>query len=277
MNAGVAGSMLPEPRRVLRVRRETPDTVSLTIETSAETFSFLPGQFNMLYAFAVGEVPISVSGDPGRRREIIHTIKAVGAVSRALCSLRKGTVVGLRGPFGRPWPLADLEGEDLVIVAGGLGLAPLRPVVYHVLKHRGAYRAVSLLVGARTPDDLLFQGELARWKQRGDLRVLTIVDRAGPAWKGRVGVVPMLLDETPIDPRRTVALTCGPEVMTRFTVRALAQRGLPDERIYASLERNMKCAVGFCGHCQYGPSFVCKDGPVFRFDRIRSLFWLREA
>jgi NAD(P)H-flavin reductase len=269
--------MLPEPRRVMRARRETHDTVTLTIEASPENGPFLPGQFNMLYAFGVGEAPISLSGDPAGGRDIVHTIKAVGAVSQALCRLRTGSVVGLRGPYGRPWPVADIAGQDLMLIAGGLGLAPLRPVVHHVLAHRRTYGTVSLLVGARRPEDLLFQRDLARWKTRGDLRVSTIVDRAGRAWKGRVGVVPTLIGDTLIDAGRTVAFVCGPEVMMRFTVRELAHRGLPEERIYLSLERNMKCAVGLCGHCQYGPSFLCYDGPVFRFDRLRSLFWLREA
>lgn len=276
MDGASAGPMLPEPLRVSRVRRETSDTVTLSIDASPRTFSFLPGQFNMLYAFAVGEVPISVSGDPARGSEIVHTVRAVGAVTGALCRLRRGTVVGVRGPYGRPWPITDVKGKDLVIVAGGVGLAPLRPVVYHILEHRSDYGQVSLLVGARTPEDLLFRRDLARWQKRDDLQLLTTVDRAGPAWRGRIGVVPAFLGEVSLDPRRTAALVCGPEVMMRFTVRELAQRGLTDEQIYVSMERNMKCAVGFCGHCQYGSSFVCKDGPVFRFDRIRSLFWLRE-
>lgn len=276
VDAVLADPMLPEPLRISRVQRETSDTITFSIEPSARAFAFRPGQFNMLYAFAIGEVPISMSGDPARDRAIVHTVKAVGGVTRALCGLRKGSVVGVRGPYGQPWPLADIKGRNLILVAGGLGLAPLRPVVYDVLSHRADYGQVSLLVGARTPADLLFQRELSRWQKRGDLDVLAIVDRAGPGWRGRVGVVPALLADTPFDPDRTVAFVCGPEVMMRFTVRELAQRGLSDERIYLSLERNMKCALGFCGHCQYGPSFICKDGPVLRFDRIRSLFWLRE-
>lgn len=274
MSSAAACPMQPEPLRISRVQRETSDTVTFSVAAS-NAFSFRPGQFNMLYAFAVGEVPISVSGDPAREGEIVHTVKAVGPVTRALCGLRKGAVVGVRGPYGQPWPLNEVRGMSLVLVAGGLGLAPLRPVVYEVLSRRADYARVSLLVGARTPDDLLYRRELLRWKKHGKLDVLTIVDRAGPRWKGRVGVVPQLLADVPLD-SGTVAFVCGPEVMMRFTVRELAQRGVPDERIYLSLERNMKCAVGFCGHCQYGPSFVCKDGPVFRFDRIRSLFWLRE-
>lgn len=276
MSVALPAPMVPDTLRVARVQRETSDTVTVSLEADG-TFPFIPGQFNMLYAFAVGEVPISMSGDPGREHEIVHTIRSVGAVSGALCGLRKGAVVGVRGPFGQPWPVADTRGLDLLLVAGGVGLAPLRPVVYHALRHRAAYGRVDLLVGARTPGDLLYRRELTRWQRRGDLRVLTTVDRAGTDWKGRIGVVPQLLDEIPVDAARTAALLCGPEVMMRFTIRQLVERGVPEDRIYLSLERNMKCAVGFCGHCQFGPSFVCRDGPVFRYDRISSLFWLREV
>jgi NAD(P)H-flavin reductase len=269
--------MVPHPVRVARVHRETSDTVTLTLDASERTWSFAPGQFNMLYTFAVGEVPISMSGDPERAGEVVHTIKAVGAVTQALCRLRTGMMIGVRGPYGRPWPVADVRGMDLILIAGGLGVAPLRPVVYHILAHRADYGRVALLVGARTPDDMLFRRDLARWARRGDLIVRTIVDRADATWNGRVGVVPALLDEIAIDAHRAAAMICGPEVMMRFTVRELARRGLDEERIYLSLERNMKCAVGFCGHCQYGPSFVCKDGPVLRLARIGSLFWSREV
>jgi NAD(P)H-flavin reductase len=277
MEATLARSMLPEPLRVAEVRRETHDIVTLALDASERPFSFRPGQFNMLYFFAIGEVPISFSGDPAHTTEIIHTVKAVGAVSEALCHMNEGTVIGVRGPFGHSWPMEAIKGQDVLVMAGGLGLAPLRPVIYDLLNHRGDYGQVSLLVGARTPEDLLYHRELEHWKRRSDLRVLTIVDKAGHEWKGRIGVVTALLDNEPFDPRRTVALVCGPEMMMRFTVRELAQRGLTDERIYVSLELNMKCALGFCGHCQYGPNFVCKDGPVFRFDQLRSRFWVREV
>lgn len=269
--------MLPEPVRVLEKTSESPDVVTLTLEAGpGRERAFLPGQFSMLYAFGVGEAPISMSGDPARSNVLVHTIKAVGAVTRALCLLEPGSAVGMRGPFGMPWPMEDFVGSDLIIVAGGLGLAPLRPVLYRILEERAAYGRVHLLVGARTPEDLLFRQELEQWKRRSDINVLVTVDRAVAGWSGRVGVVPALLSELEIGPSGAVALLCGPEVMMRFTLRELFRRGLAEERIYLSMERNMKCAVGFCGHCQYGPSFICKDGPVFRYDRIRSLFWLRE-
>ncbi len=268
--------MVPEPARVLGARKESDDVVTLTIGPRASgSRPFRAGQFNMLYAFGVGEVAISMSGSPAGSGEVIHTIKAVGTVTAALCRLNEGSTVGIRGPFGTPWPMDRVADSDLVLVAGGIGLAPLRPVVYQVLERRSAFRRLFLLVGARTPNDLLYRAELDEWQARDDITVLVTVDRADASWKGRVGVVPALLSDLDLRPA-TTALVCGPEVMMRFTVRELLRRGQSDERIYLSMERNMKCAVGFCGHCQYGPSFVCKDGPVLRYDRIRRLFWLRE-
>jgi NAD(P)H-flavin reductase len=201
----------------------------------------------------------------------------VGAVTGAISGLERGGVVGVRGPFGTPWPVDEARGRALVIIAGAVGLAPLRPVVYRALARRAEHGRVFLLAGARTPEDLLFRRELERWQAREDLTVLVTVDRAPSGWKGRVGVAPALLAEVDAAPENAVAFVCGPEVMMRFCVRELGRRGFPDERIYLSMERNMKCAVGHCGHCQYGANFVCKDGPVFRYDRIRSMFWRREV
>ena len=276
--AANASPMIPAPSRVLDVRSESAGVVTLTLEpgpTGARPFQ--PGQFNMLYAFGVGEVPISMSGSPARPEVLVHTIKSVGPVTDALCRLRRGDTVGVRGPYGTPWPVEEFGGADILIVAGGLGMAPLRPVVYQALERRPAHGRLALLAGARTPEDLLFREELEGWQRRGDFTVLSTADVAAAGWRGRVGVVTALIPEVEISPERTVAFVCGPEVMVRYAVRELGRRGLPDERIFLSLERNMKCAVGFCGHCQMGPAFVCKDGPVLRHDRIRSTFWLKEA
>lgn len=275
MNA-LPNPMVPEPVRVVSARRESEDVVTLTLDAAAQRRPFRPGQFNMLYAFGVGEVAISMSGDPANSEVFVHTVRAVGAVTEALCRLQSDGFLGMRGPYGTPWPMDVAKSSDLLLVAGGLGLAPLRPAVYHALAHRSDYRRVFLLVGARTPSDLLFRRELDRWQKANDITVLVTVDHAASDWKGRVGVVPALLADIDVT-HPTVAFVCGPEVMMRFTVRELGRRGLPDERIYLSVERNMKCAVGFCGHCQYRESFICKDGPVFCYDRVRSLFWLREA
>ncbi len=269
--------MIPQPWRVIRVRHETHDTKTLELEpVEGLGFHFAPGQFSMLYAFGIGEVPISISGDPAEPHRLVHTVRAVGAVTKALCGLKRDSVIGVRGPFGSAWPVEEAEGSDIVIVAGGIGLAPLRPVLYHVLANRGKYGTVALLYGARTPQDLLYFKELEKWRGRFDLQVEVAVDHAREGWFGHVGVVTTLIPRVDFDPDETVALICGPEIMMRFTVKALEERGVPHENVYVSLERNMKCAIGLCGHCQFGPEFICKDGPVFRFSEIERFFAIRE-
>ncbi len=273
-----AGSepMLPWPYRVRRRHRETRDTWTLELdpEPGSPRLAFQPGQFNMLYAFGVGEVPISISGDPAGG-PWVHTIRAVGAVSRALCALGRGETLGLRGPFGNPWPVQEAAGQDVVVVAGGIGLAPLRPAILHLLAHRGRYGRVVILYGARSPEELLFRRQLHEWRARFDLDVAVTVDHAEKAWYGQVGVVPRLVPRARFDSMYTTALVCGPEVMMRFTVDALLDRGVEPERIFLSMERNMKCGIGLCGHCQYGPEFVCRDGPVLPYSRVRRLFGVR--
>lgn len=270
--------MLPHPYRVRRVRREIQETCTLELvpDDGAAGLSFAPGQFTMLYVFGVGEVPISISGDPARPQALVHTVRAVGAVTRALRQLRRGDVVGVRGPFGSSWPLEEAQGNDVVLVAGGIGLAPLRPAVYALLSRRDKYGRILLLYGARTPQDVLYAHELEQWRGRFDLDVEITVDSAGASWRGQVGVVTTCIAKAAFDPFNTVAMVCGPEVMMRFTVLELQRRGVEAGHIFVSMERNMKCALGFCGHCQFGPTFICKDGPVLRYDRIRSWFGTRE-
>lgn len=278
MTAAPANPYLPEAMRIARVDREVDRTFSFVFDTKARGgFAFAPGQFNMLYVHGVGEVPISISGDPSDPSVLVHTIRAVGTVTNVMEGLSKGDVVGVRGPYGSAWPVEEAKGGDLLVVAGGLGLAPLRPAVLHALAHRDDYDRVVLLVGARTPDDLLYRAELERWRGRFDTEVEVIVDRAGRDWRGNVGVVTRLFDSARFDPESTTALICGPEVMMRFAVRELLARGVARERAYVSMERSMKCGVGLCGHCQWGPAFVCKDGPVYRYDRVQRLFFAREA
>jgi NAD(P)H-flavin reductase len=230
----------------------------------------------MLYVFGLGEVAISLSGDPAEASRIVHTVRAVGAVSGAITRLRRSQVIGVRGPYGSSWPVAENEGSDILVVAGGLGLAPLRPVIYHVLGHRERYGRIVVLYGARGPAEILYRRELEAWRRSLDVDITVTVDHAAADWRGNVGAVPALIPRTPIDPDHAVAMVCGPEIMMRFTVDALRQRGLATDRIFVSMERNMKCAIGLCGHCQFGPSFVCRDGPIFRYDRIASLFSVRE-
>lgn len=268
--------MIPRPFVVQRVRRETADTVTIELlpQSSTETFTFAAGQFSMLYRFGAGEVAISISGDPTRPLPLVHTVRGVGAVSNAIRAVKRGDVVGVRGPFGAGWPVSLLDGQDVVIVAGGLGLAPLRPVVYQLLAERPRYGRILLLYGTRSPDNMLYTQELERWKKLLDLEVT--VDRGDESWTGHVGVVTTLLAKERLDPPRTVALMCGPEVMMRFTLRELERQAIPRDRMFVSLERSLKCAVRLCGHCQLGPAFICADGPVFRYDRIQPFMTIRE-
>jgi NAD(P)H-flavin reductase len=270
MKARVNDPMLPRTFRVQRVQRETYDTFTLELVTARGNggFKFAPGQFNMLYVFGEGEVPISISGDPTNPSKLLHTTRKVGTVTKAMGKLRKGDTIGIRGPFGSHWPVELAEGRDVVIVAGGIGLAPLRPAIYYVLKNREKYDKVVLLYGARTKEEILFQRELEHWRSRFDLEVHVTVDRGTGNWRGNVGVVTTLIPKAPFDHLTAQALVCGPEIMFRFTVIELLKRGMPEENIYVSMERNMKCGIGLCGHCQFGPSFVCKDGPVFRYDKV---------
>jgi NAD(P)H-flavin reductase len=271
-------SMLPRPYRLQHSYQETVDTRTFELEPvdGTDGLSFAPGQFNMVYEFGVGEVPISISGDPLKPEKLVHTIRAVGAVSRALCSLRKSDELTIRGPYGTHWPVEDAVGHDVVIVTGGVGLAPLRPAIYHLLSNREQYGRIVLLYGARTPQDMLYTAELSQWRGRFDLDVETTVDAAKPGWHGNVGVVTILIPGAPFEPLRAKAFICGPEIMTRFTVQELQKRGVSMENIFVSLERNMKCGIGLCGHCQLGSSFVCKDGPVFRYDQVRPFLMKRE-
>jgi len=274
------GPMMPEVVAVRDFQRDTHDTYTLTLQPPASRtgYSFRPGQFNMLYAFGVGEVPISVSSDPAIGPEALqHTIRAVGSVTDALGKLQPGDALGLRGPFGSSWPVDAARHHDVVFVSGGIGLAPLRPAIYHVLRHREDYGRVVLLHGSRTPGDLLYAQEVAAWRRRRDFQVLLAVDRADAPWHSVIGPVTMLFAEADFDPARTIGMMCGPDVMMRYTVYEFEKRGVPHGRLYVSLERNMQCAVGFCGHCQFGPHFICMDGPVFRFDRVEKLFFVREA
>jgi NAD(P)H-flavin reductase len=238
-------------------------------------YRFGYGQFNMLYLPGYGEAAISISSDPERPELIGHTIRFVGNVTRAVSRLRVGDQVGVRGPFGTAWPVESCRGCDLVIAAGGIGLAPLRPVIYRVLNHRQDFGRVVVMYGARTPKDLLYTEEYARWEEH-DIEVMVTVDRADQDWNGQIGVVPILFYRSRFDTQNTRVFSCGPEIMMRFVVYEGLARRISPENIYLSLERNMKCGQGFCGHCQMGPYFVCKDGPVFRFDQLEPFFNLED-
>ncbi len=264
---------------VRRKVNETHDTFTLELEPVAQSgdFRFAPGQFNMISVPGIGEVPISISSDPADARRIRHTTREVGTVTRAFRQLGPGDAVGIRGPMGTGWPLAQCRGRDVVLVAGGIGLAPLRPALYRLIAEREHYGKIVLLYGTRTPQDILYKHELERWRAKFDLEVHVTVDRAIGTWRGHVGVVTTLIARAPFDPANTIAMVCGPEIMMRYTLMELARRGVARPNIYLSMERNMKCGVGHCGHCQWGPYFVCRDGPVFRNSDVEWLLGKAEV
>jgi anaerobic sulfite reductase subunit B len=274
-------TMVPLPYVVHSAYRETYDTVTLVLEPVDATLpTWEPGQFTMLYAFGVGEIPVSVSGDSFRQDRLVHTVRDVGAVSHAIASARPGDVLGVRGPYGRGWLADGWPRADVVVVAGGLGLAPLRPVIYGLVAHRRRFGKVTLVIGARTPADLLYTSEYEAWRACGvDVRVT--VDRPGPnandtPWTGAVGLVTAPLADARIDASRTTAFVCGPEVMMIAAAEALAGRGVAQKRIVLSLERSMQCGFGVCGHCQLGPDLICRDGPCFTYDHAAPLLAIKE-
>jgi anaerobic sulfite reductase subunit B len=267
--------MRPVPYAVTGRHAETCDTVTLMLRPTGNPIDPpRPGQFTMLYAFGVGEVPVSVSGFH-RGEVLVQTIRAVGAVTRALCAAVPGDMIGVRGPFGTDWRLSIADGRDVVIVAGGIGLAPLRPVVLAALDQRARYDRVVLLVGARSPQDLIFTRELATWRRRGaDVRVT--VDHGRTGWDGHVGLVTGLIENAIEDPADTAAFVCGPEIMMRLSADTLVRCGVPATGIRVSLERNMRCGAALCGHCQLGPLLLCRDGPVVSYAEAAPLVTIKE-
>jgi NAD(P)H-flavin reductase len=275
---GTLDPMVTHPVMIRRITWENDDTFTLTLDMGdwAGGFTFLPGQFNMVYVYGVGEAAISISSDPSRTGTLDHTIHRVGIVTTALAQKKRGDMIGLRGPYGSSWPVDIARGKDVCIISGGIGLAPLRPVIYSMLKNRRDYGRIIVLYGGRSPLDLLFRVELEKWANENDIETLVTVDRGDSSWKGHIGVVTSLFSYIKLDARETIAYVCGPEIMMKYTVDELAQRGVSTDQIYLSMERNMKCAVGFCGHCQLGPTFICKDGPVYPLPVIRPLMDRKE-
>ena len=265
--------MVPQQYLVRDVSKETADTFTLRLEPEEgpNGNSFRPGQFSMLWVFGVGELPISISGNPAQHDQLVYTVRSVGQATNALVTQAVGNGIGVRGPYGTGWPMEAAEGHDVIVVAGGIGLAPLRPVIYEVLQNRERYGRLVILYGARSPQDLLYRKELAAWARQRDTQVLITVDYGGMSWRGHVGVVTTLFKYARLKPSNSTAMVCGPEIMMRFVTLELESQGLDRGNIYLSMERNMKCGVGFCGHCQYGPHFICKDGPVFTYEQMRPL------
>jgi NAD(P)H-flavin reductase len=268
---------LPRAARIVNVRPEAPgvSTFDLALDEPSANGDFLPGQFNMLYLPGFGEAAISISSDPSRTDVLSHTVRVAGNVTRALTRMRPGQRIGVRGPFGSHWPVQECRGKDVVIACGGIGIAPLRPAIHHFLGHRDAYRRLILLYGARTPNDLLYTSEFGDWRAKG-MEVEVTVDIGDENWQGHIGVAPVLFYRLRLSPNQAAVLTCGPEIMIRFVVfEALARKVRPED-IYVSMERSMACGMGLCGHCQVGPYFVCKDGPVFSFRQVEPYFNVEE-
>ena len=267
---------VPVPARILHIKDENFNTYTIRLAIEDETFRnryrWSPGQFNMLYAPGVGEAAISISSDPENPSELEHTIRVVGSVTRAIKKVGEGGVIGLRGPFGTSWPTEGIKGKNVVMVAGGIGLAPIRPMVYWLLHHRQHCRRVVLLYGCRSPEDRVFARELEDWERNSALDVLVTVDNATGNWTGPVGVVTRLLGRIRVDAEHTTVMVCGPKVLNRAAAWQFLQLHVRPEQVYVSLERNMNCGFGQCGHCQYGSKFVCRDGPVFRFSDIAHIF-----
>jgi NAD(P)H-flavin reductase len=269
---------LPHPATIDEVVQEVPGIATYRLSfvdpEPAREFRFAPGQFNMLYLPGVGEAAISVSSDPGAG-VLQHTIRIAGNVTRALSRRKVGEQIALRGPYGTAWPMEACRGRDIVIACGGVGLAPLRPAIYHIIAHRADYGRVFLLYGARTPGDLLYAREYFDWREH-DIEVEVTVDIGDQDWRGNMGVVPVLFYRLRLNAARTAILTCGPEIMIRFVIFEALARKIPPERIFLSMERNMNCAIGHCGHCQLGPVFLCKDGPVFSYRQMEPYMHLED-
>jgi NAD(P)H-flavin reductase len=269
---------LPHPVSIEEIRQEVPGIatykLALVEPDLARTYRFLPGQFNMLYVPGIGESAISLSSDPGDS-VLLHTIRIAGNVTGALARKRVGDQIAIRGPYGSSWPMEACQGRDVVIACGGVGLAPLRPAIYQIIAHRADYGRVFLLYGARTPGDLLYSREYEAWRE-ADIEVELTVDIGDQDWRGNMGVVPVLFYRMRLDAARTVVLTCGPEIMIRFVIFEALARKVPPERIFISMERNMNCAIGHCGHCQLGPAFICKDGPIFSYRQMEPYMHLED-
>jgi len=270
-NTSFANPWQAQSARVVDVAREFIGVATYALRFDdahdAAHYNCRPGQFNMLYLPGVGEIAISVSGR-NAQGDWLHTIRTAGNTTQTLARMGTKARLGVRGPYGTAWPLDEFHGADLVVLSGGIGLAPLRPAVEYLLAHRQQFGRLTLIYGARSPDSILYGRQFDDWNARG-MQVQVTVDRATPDWKGNIGVVPLLFERLrPLVAAQSVVLTCGPEVMMRYAARSALERGLPPDQVYLSLERNMQCAVGLCGHCQLGPAFVCRDGPIFRYDRV---------
>lgn len=267
---------VPHQAEVIERIEETPSIFTLRLRfcdtTLHEQFSFQPGQFNMLYLYGVGEVPISIVSDPLDEHSYDHTIRIVGRVTQALSQLKAGDVIGVRGPFGRGWPIDQAQGKDIVVVTGGLGCAPVVSVIHYVMRRRDQFGRLVIMQSVKHSDDLIWRKQYEEWQAAENTQVILAADRAGPAWPWATGRVTDLLSEAQFDNNNCSAMMCGPEGMMQVAVTSLLDRKVDEFNLWLSMERNMQCAVGHCGHCQHGPNFVCKDGPIFNYSNIKEWF-----
>lgn len=260
---------VPTKAKIEKVKKETSDTKTYTIRPlEGGKWNFKPGQYNMVSLTGFGEAPISISSSPYREETFDHTIRAVGSITNYINACKPGTEIGIRGPLGNAWPLEEARGKNVLIVAGGIGLAPLRGAIMQFFHDREDYGKIQILYGARTPGDMLFTDEFDEWRKQPDTEFHLTVDAVpeGESWNHNVGVVTTLYEVAQLNPENTIAMVCGPEIMMRFACRGLEKKGFYSPQIFLSMERRMKCGVGKCGHCQLGSKFVCKDGPVFSYD-----------
>lgn len=270
-NASFAADYLPEIGTLTGVQPLTANESLFHVVLPHRPLGHHPGQFVQVSLPGIGEAPISIASSPTRSAGFDLCVRRAGNVTDAVHRLRPGAKLGIRGPFGRGIPLDECMGRDVLIIAGGLGLAPLRSLIQYIQDGRDRFKNVSLLIGARTPDTLLFPAEYDTWRQAGRMTVEVTVDTARVGWTGHIGLITNLIPHVPLDPQTSVSIVCGPPIMYRFVLRKLAQRNLQNDHIYLSLERRMKCGMGKCGHCQMNDLYVCLEGPVFRYDRISHL------
>jgi NAD(P)H-flavin reductase len=266
---------LPDIAGIVDVVDETPDTKTFALRfrdtRHRNGFHFLPGQFVELSVFGCGEAPFCIASSPTRPETLETTVRRTGQLTEALHRLGNGDEVGLRGPFGNGFDLEAARGKDLLFVGGGIGLPPLRSLIWNVLDERNRFGKVTILYGARTPHDVVYKDELKKWAARSDVELRVTVDVAEPGWTGMVGVVPVLFNQVTFHPPSTLAYVCGPPVMIRFVIRDLLARGFREEAVISTLERMMQCGIGKCNHCAIGHRYVCRDGPVFNYSQMREL------
>ncbi|WP_148338834.1 FAD/NAD(P)-binding protein [Aquicella siphonis] len=276
MNGILMDPYLPVEAEVVKCTHESSSIFTLHVSFAERhhhhLYSFYPGQFNMVYLYGVGEVAISIVSDPEETHIISHTIRALGRVTRALQRLQPGDRIGIRGPFGRGWPLHKVQGKDIVVVTGGLGCAPTVSIINYILARRNQYGNLKILQGVKHSDDFIFRKQYEKWQQSPHTEIHIAADQAGPKWPWNVGYVTDMIQTLELNPDKTICMMCGPEMMMHTAISALDRQGIPEQAIYLSMERNMECGIGHCGHCQYGGLFVCKDGPVFAYPEIKGLF-----